>query len=210
MVNRQITGRDYHCYVNPEREIDAGALEVHGISNEFLADKPTFAAIAPDLLAFIEGGELIIHNASFDVAFLNAELEQAGREPITEFCDAVTDTLKIARDLHPGKRNSLDALCERYDIDNSARSLHGALLDTRLLAEVYLAMTRGQESLLMEVNDSETVVDVGGVPGGAVELVVIRASEDELNEHRLALDDIDKAADDGCLWQRLDSKATRS
>ncbi len=210
MVNRQITGRDYHCYVNPEREIDPGALEVHGISNEFLADKPRFADIAADFLKFIEGGELIIHNAPFDVAFLNAELENAGREPVTEFCEMVTDTLKIARELHPGKRNSLDALCERYAIDNSARTLHGALLDTRLLAEVYLAMTRGQESLLMDVDSGETISDASGVLGGDLELVVIRASDEELDEHHRALDDIDKAANDGCLWRRLDSNAVSS
>ena len=207
MVNRQITGRDYHCYVNPEREIDPGAMEVHGISNEFLADKPRFADIAPDFLKFIEAGELIIHNAPFDVAFLNAELEQTGREPVTEFCEMVTDTLKIARELHPGKRNSLDALCERYAIDNSARTLHGALLDTRLLAEVYLAMTRGQESLLMEVDGGETIADTGGALGSDLELVVIRASDDELDQHRRALDDIDKAADDGAVWTRLESDA---
>ncbi len=210
MVNRQITGRDYHCYVNPEREIDPGALEVHGISNEFLADKPRFADIAADFLKFIEGCELIIHNAPFDVAFLNAELENAGREPVTEFCEMVTDTLKIARELHPGKRNSLDALCERYVIDNSARTLHGALLDTRLLAEVYLAMTRGQESLLMDVDSGETISDASGVLGGDLELVVIRASDEELDEHHRALDDIDKAANDGCLWRRLDSNAVSS
>jgi DNA polymerase-3 subunit epsilon len=210
MVNRQITGRDYHCYINPEREIDPGAMEVHGISNEFLADKPRFVDIAADFLKFIEGGELIIHNAPFDVAFLNAELEQTGRDPVTEFCEMVTDTLKIARDLHPGKRNSLDALCERYAIDNSARTLHGALLDTRLLAEVYLAMTRGQESLLMEVDGGETIADAGGALGGDLELVVIRASHDELDQHRSALDDIDKAADNGCLWRRLDSNAVSS
>ena len=207
MVNRQITGRDYHCYVNPEREIDPGAMEVHGISNEFLADKPGFADIAADFLSFIEGGELIIHNAPFDVAFLNAELEQTGREPVTEFCEMVTDTLKIARELHPGKRNSLDALCERYAIDNSARTLHGALLDTRLLAEVYLAMTRGQESLLMEVGGGETIADTGDALGGDLELVRIRASEEELDQHRRALDDIDKAADSGSLWRRLESGA---
>ncbi|UCD69273.1 MAG: DNA polymerase III subunit epsilon [Betaproteobacteria bacterium] len=207
MVSRQITGRDYHCYVNPEREIDPGALEVHGISREFLADKPKFADIAPDFLKFIEGSELIIHNAPFDVAFLNAELEQAGREPITEFCEMVTDTLKIARELHPGKRSSLDALCERYAVDNSARTLHGALLDTRLLAEVYLAMTRGQESLLMEVENSETFIDASGALGGDVELLVICASDEEFDQHRRALDDIDKVAAEGCLWRRLDANA---
>ncbi len=208
MVNRQITGRDYHCYIDPQREIDAGALEVHGISNEFLADKPKFVDIADDFLRFIEGGELIIHNAPFDVAFLNAELEQAGREPVTAFCETITDTLKIARELHPGKRNSLDALCERYAIDNSARTLHGALLDTRLLAEVYLAMTRGQESLLMEVDGGETMVEARGTINSDLELIVIRASDDELDQHHRALEDIDQAADGGCLWKQLEPQMT--
>jgi DNA polymerase-3 subunit epsilon len=204
MINRQITGRDYHCYINPEREIDAGALEVHGISNEFLADKPKFIDVASDFLKFIEGGELIIHNAPFDVAFLNAELAQLGREPVTEFCEAITDTLKIARDLHPGKRNSLDALCERYSIDKSARTLHGALVDTRLLAEVYLAMTRGQESLLMEVDTADAAADARGVLQGDLELIVVRATIDELDQHVRQLDDIDKSAENGCLWKRLE------
>ena len=206
MVNRQITGRDYHCYINPEREIDAGALEVHGISNDFLADKPKFPDIADDFLKFIEGGELIIHNAPFDVGFLNAELGQIGLEPMTAFCEMITDTLKIARELHPGKRNSLDALCERYAIDNSTRTLHGALLDTRLLAEVYLAMTRGQESLLMDVDTGEAIADTSGVLDGDVELIVVRATEDELEQHLGQLDDIDKAADAGCLWKRLQAQ----
>lgn len=207
MINRQISGRDYHCYVNPEREIDAGAMEVHGISNEFLADKPKFADVANDFLKFIEGAELIIHNAPFDVAFLNAELEKTGREPVTEFCEAITDTLKIARELHPGKRNSLDALCERYAIDNSARTLHGALVDTRLLAEVYLAMTRGQESLLMEVDAADTAADGHGVLDGDVKLIVVRATADELQQHEHQLEDIDKTAESGCLWRRLELAA---
>jgi len=206
MVNRQVTGRDYHCYINPEREIEAGALEVHGISNEFLADKPRFADVAGDFLKFIEGGELIIHNAPFDVAFLNAELDQAGLEPVSTYCETITDTLRIARELHPGKRNSLDALCERYAIDNSARTLHGALLDTRLLAEVYLAMTRGQESLLMEVDSGDTIADARGALDADIELLVIRASDDELEQHRRTLDDIDKAADAGCMWKRLEQQ----
>jgi len=206
MVNRQISGRDYHCYINPEREIDAGAMEVHGISNDFLADKPKFADVANDFLKFIEGAELIIHNAAFDIGFLNAELGQAGLEPITAFCEMITDTLKIARDLHPGKRNSLDALCERYAIDNSARTLHGALLDTRLLAEVYLAMTRGQESLLMDVDAGNTIVDARGDMGGDFELIVIRATDEEMDQHLQQLDEIDKAAETGCLWKRLESQ----
>ncbi|MGH8677179.1 MAG: DNA polymerase III subunit epsilon, partial [Burkholderiales bacterium] len=145
VVNRRITERTFHCYVNPEREIDAGAMQVHGISNEFLADKPKFGDIAPDFIEFVEGAELIIHNAPFDVAFLDGELALIKLKPIAEYCRPITDTLKMAKELHPGKRNSLDALCERYAVDNSVRKQHGALLDARLLAEVYLAMTRGQD-----------------------------------------------------------------
>ena len=206
MINRQITGRDYHCYINPEREIEAGALEVHGISNEFLADKPKFADVMDDFLSFVEGGELIIHNAPFDVAFLDAELGQAGRDPITSYCADITDTLKMARNLHPGKRNSLDALCERYAVDNSSRTLHGALVDTRLLAEVYLAMTRGQESLLMEVDDTEDAARAQGMIEADIDLIVVRASEEELEKHFHQLDEIEKAAEDGCLWRRIDTQ----
>jgi DNA polymerase-3 subunit epsilon len=207
MINRHISGRDYHCYVNPEREIDAGAMEVHGITNEFLSDKPKFADVADDFLKFIDGAELIIHNAPFDVAFLNAELERLGREPVSQFCEAIIDTLKTARELHPGKRNSLDALCERYSVDNSSRTLHGALVDTRLLADVYLAMTRGQESLLMEVDAGEVAAETHDIVDGEVNLIVVRASSDELYQHARQLDDIDEHAGDGCLWKQLDSAA---
>lgn len=203
MVNRQVTGRDYHCYFNPEREIEAGALEVHGITEEFLADKPKFGDVVDEFLGFVEGAELIIHNAPFDVGFLNAELERVARNPITDYCEAVTDTLRLARNLHPGKRNSLDALCERYAIDNSARTLHGALVDTRLLADVYLAMTRGQESLLIEVEDANDPAHVHGGIDENVELIVIRATEAELKLHQRQLDDIDKAAESGSVWRRL-------
>jgi len=210
MINRQLTGRDYHCYINPEREIEAGALEVHGISNEFLADKPKFADIADEFLKFVEGAELIIHNAPFDVAFLNSELDQAGLDPVTTYCEGVIDTLRVARGLHPGKRNSLDALCERYAIDHSARTLHGALLDTRLLAEVYLAMTRGQESLLMEVDSGNTITEAQAVLDGGLELIVVRASDDEIALHRRTLDDIEQSADSGCIWNRLETQTPTS
>ena len=210
MINRQVTGRDYHCYINPEREIEAGALEVHGISNEFLADKPKFSDIADEFLKFVEGGELIIHNAPFDVAFLNSELDQAGMDPLNAYCEGVIDTLQIARGLHPGKRNSLDALCERYAIDNSSRTLHGALVDTRLLAEVYLAMTRGQESLLMDVDSGNSIADAQGALDGDLELIVIRASDDEIEQHHRALADIDKSAESGCLWDRLERETASS
>ena len=205
MVNRRFSGGEYHCYVDPEREIDAGALEVHGISNDFLSDKPKFSDVAGDFLRFIEGGELIIHNAPFDVAFLNAELELAGRKPITTFCETITDTLKIAKGLHPGKRNSLDALCERYGIDNTARTLHGALLDTRLLAEVYLAMTRGQESLLMDIDERTESTDTRLAIDEDLELIVLEATKEELDAHNRALEDIDAAAESGCLWKQLET-----
>jgi DNA polymerase-3 subunit epsilon len=206
MINRQFSGRDFHCYVDPEREIDAGALEVHGISNDFLSDKPKFADIVADFLQFVEGGELIIHNAPFDVAFLNAELERAGEQPITTFCETITDTLKIAKDLHPGKRNSLDALCDRYGIDNAARTLHGALLDTRLLAEVYLAMTRGQESLLIEIDEGNDSTDTRLAIEGNVELIVLPATEEELEQHYRQLEEIDAVAQSGCVWKQSETE----
>ncbi len=208
MINRQFSGRDFHCYVDPEREIDAGALEVHGISNDFLSDKPKFADVAADFLQFIEGGELIIHNAPFDVAFLNAELDLAGKPPITSFCETITDTLKIAKGLHPGKRNSLDALCDRYGVDNAARTLHGALLDTRLLAEVYLAMTRGQESLLMEIDEGHDSIDARLAFDANVELIVVPATQEELDAHQRQLEEIDCVAQSGCLWKQYDTQSS--
>lgn len=202
IVNRRFTDRHYHQYVNPEREIDAGALEVHGITTDFLADKPKFREVAKDLLAFIEGAELIIHNAPFDVAFLNHELALVEMQALGIFCPQVTDTLKMAKQLHPGKRNSLDALCERYEIDNSARSLHGALLDARLLAEVYLSMTRGQDSLLMDIGELQAPALDLAFAAGSVELIVLRASDEELLEHSRQLEDIDKASKGACVWKR--------
>jgi DNA polymerase-3 subunit epsilon len=202
IVNRRFTDRHYHQYVNPEREIDAGALEVHGITTDFLADKPKFREVAKDMLAFIEGAELIIHNAPFDVAFLNHELALIEMQALGIFCPQVTDTLKMAKGLHPGKRNSLDALCERYEIDNSARSLHGALLDARLLAEVYLSMTRGQDSLLMDMGEMQAPALDSEFAGGNVELIVLRASEEELVEHLRQIEDIDKASKGACVWKR--------
>ena len=151
LVNRRFTGNNFHRYFNPGRDSDAAALEIHGLTTEFLGDKPKFRDVAVELLDFISGAELVIHNSAFDVAFLNRELALADLKPVTDYCAGVVDTLRLARELHPGKRNNLDALCERYQIDNSARTLHGAQLDARLLAEIYLSMTRGQESLAMDV-----------------------------------------------------------
>jgi DNA polymerase-3 subunit epsilon len=205
IVNRRFTDRHYHQYVNPEREIDAGALEVHGITVEFLADKPNFRKVAKEMLEFIDGAELIIHNAPFDVAFLDHELALLELQALKNYCPQITDTLKMAKGLHPGKRNSLDALCERYQIDNSARSLHGALLDARLLAEVYLSMTRGQESLLMDMGEpSPPALDITFSTAG-VELIVVRATPEELLDHVCQLDDIDKAAKGACLWKKLEA-----
>jgi len=204
MVNRRFTERQYHQYVNPEREIDAGAMEVHGITLEFLADKPKFADVAEDFLKFVAGAELIIHNAPFDVAFLNHELAIRTLEPIQTHCTVITDTLKMAKGLHPGKRNSLDALCERYQVDNSQRTMHGALLDARLLAEVYLAMTRGQDSLLMDLGDTPAEAAEAAASMEGLELIVVRATDDELVAHAKQLQDIDKASKGACLWIALD------
>lgn len=201
VVSRRQTGHHLHKYLNPEREIDAGAAEKHGITSEFLADKPKFADIAEEFIDFVRGAELIIHNAPFDLGFLNAELERLDMVPIETICDSVIDTLKMARERYPGKRNNLDALCERYNIDNAHRVLHGALLDAELLAEVYLAMTRGQNSLMIEpepiacANNAET-----GNGSKRVPLKVLRASTDELAEHQRILTSIQNESQSKCLW----------
>lgn len=181
ILNRRITGEVFHVYLNPERDIDPGAVEVHGLTREFLEDKARFREIAPDFLRFIAGAELIIHNAPFDVGFLNAELARLDAGELTRHCLGVQDTLKLARELHPGQKNNLDALCRRYEIDNSSRALHGALLDAQLLAEVYLAMTRGQETLAIE----QVVLPASRrlQRGGPVRLRVLRASAEELAAH---------------------------
>jgi DNA polymerase-3 subunit epsilon len=204
LVNRRLTGNNFHRYLNPERDSEAAALEVHGLTTEFLRDKPKFPEIAGEFLDFVSGAELIIHNSAFDVAFLNRELDLAGLKPLAEYCAGVIDTLRIARDLHPGKRNALDALCERYQIDNSARTLHGALLDARLLGEVYLAMTRGQESLIMEVKSAAAPAAAGDAPLAGLKLVVLAATVEELADHRERLAEIDKASKGKCLWSKLE------
>jgi DNA polymerase-3 subunit epsilon len=180
IVNRRPTGATYHVYLNPEREIDAGAVQVHGLTNEFLADKPRFADIAEAFLEFARDAELVIHNAPFDVGFLNAELAKLKEGPLKRYC-TVLDTLKLAKQLHPGQKNNLDALCRRYEVDNSGRAFHGALLDAELLAEVYLAMTRGQETLGIDIaSPAETEAAVLVRRG---ELKVARASASELAAH---------------------------
>ena len=211
MENRRLTGRHLHKYVNPEREIDAGAQAVHGITLEFLADKPKFADIVDEFLEFINGAELIIHNAPFDLGFLNAELRRLDRVPVETVCNGVTDTLRMAKDLHPGKRNSLDALCERYEIDNSQRTLHGALLDTELLAEVFLSMTRGQNTLMIEPDATPRAQQgKGGQRSERKPLVVRRASADEEAAHRQVLAAIDKETKGGCIWLASDTPASAS
>ena len=207
VLNRKITGSRFHVYLNPEREIDSGAIEVHGLSNEFLADKPLFADIVDDFIAYVDGAELIIHNAPFDVGFLNAELRKLGqRREITDYC-SVLDTLALARKKHPGQRNSLDALCKRYGIDNSRRDLHGALLDAEILADVYLAMTGGQSSLVLEAEDEAPETDSSPTQrplqktrADTSKLSVLQCSNDELEAHRKRLEDIGKASGGRCLW----------
>lgn len=201
LVNRRLTGRHLHKYVNPERDIDAGAQAVHGITLEFLADKPKFGDVVDEFLEFINGAELIIHNAPFDIGFLNAELDRLGRVPVGTVCSDVTDTLKMAKELHPGKRNNLDALCERYAIDNSGRTLHGALLDTELLAEVYLAMTRGQNMLMIEPDETPPVMlGADGLVRQRKPLRVLRPNDEELAEHARLLAAIDKESKGACIW----------
>jgi DNA polymerase-3 subunit epsilon len=208
MIHRRFTGREYHRFINPERDIDEGAERVHGISREDLEGQPRFADIADELLEFIRGGELVIHNADFDVGFLEYELQlmQHPQPRISEHA-TVLDTLALAREMHPGQRNSLDALCKRYQVDASRRDVHGALIDAELLANVYLAMTGGQAALSLE---AETLVaaplpgETGpGVARVDLHLVVRRASADELREHEAFLDRIEKAANSESLWRKL-------
>ncbi|MGV0953450.1 MAG: DNA polymerase III subunit epsilon [Fluviibacter sp.] len=200
VINRRLTHKHFHQYVNPDRDIDEGAQAVHGISREFLADKPRFADISDAFLDFIAGAELVIHNAPFDVGFLNAELALLGKPPVTQFCDKVTDTLKMARDNYPGKRNSLDALCDRLDIDNSRRNLHGALLDAELLAEVFLVMTRGQDGFAMVFEESEQSIAFNADASRLQQLKIMTASENELLEHQKVLEQIQKESGGKCLW----------
>ena len=203
LVNRKLTDNRYHVYLNPDREIDAGAIEVHGISNQFLADKPRFEAVVEEFLGFVSDAELIIHNAPFDVGFLNHELSLCNHDSVIEECCAVIDTLLIARKKHPGQRNSLDALCKRYGIDNSHRELHGALLDAEILADVYLAMTGGQISLLADEQGISGNVDQEAVRKIAInrpKLKIMYCNSEEIIEHQKYLDIIDRASGGKCLW----------
>jgi len=201
LLSRRVTERTFHQYVNPERPNDEGALRVHGLTDEFLADKPKFAEVAAAFLEYVRGAEVVIHNAGFDVEFLDQELARAGRGRLADHVAGVVDTLALARELHPGKRNSLDALCERYAVDNAHRTLHGALLDARLLAEVYLAMTRGQDSLMMEL-DSPAPGSAAAVKLDASRLQVLRASAAETEAHERYLDAMEKEAGGKIVWRQ--------
>jgi len=202
---RKVSLRNFHRYLNPEREIDAGAVAIHGLTYERLQNEPKFSDIVAGFLEFIEDAELVIHNAPFDIGFLNHELELLGLPPLQ---NTVTDTLKVAREMHPGKKNSLNALCSRYEIDNAHRTLHGALLDTELLAEVYFAMTRGQKSLLGEDDAPQTRQPaVLSTDASRPKLRVLQASADELAEHAQQLAAIDKASKGDCLWLQLEGAA---
>ena len=202
MVNRRLTGKHFHCYVNPEREIDAGAQQVHGIALEFLQDKPKFADVAQAFLTFVAGGELVIHNAPFDVGFLDHELALLSLNAIHTCCAGVIDTLKLAKELHPGQKNNLDALCKRYGVDNAHRTLHGALLDAELLAEVYLAMTRGQESLMIDMSSAAQTSTTDAGVAASLPQRVLHASVEELAAHAALLADIDKECKGTCLWNK--------
>jgi DNA polymerase III subunit epsilon len=214
VVNRKFTGNTYHQYLKPDRDIDAAAIEVHGITNEFLADKPVFADVAKDFIEFVRGAELVIHNAAFDVGFINSELTrmlEAGKADggqalrIDQLC-TVTDSLVLARSLHPGQKNDLDSLCRRYSVDNAQRTFHGALLDAEILADVYLAMTGGQAVLFDDARNPATAATAVELVRRIVEkppLVVIQASAEEVAAHLAWLEEIDKKSGGRCVWKQL-------
>ena len=204
IVDRKLTGNNYHQYINPERDSEEGALQVHGLTTEFLADKPRFAEISAGFIEYIRGAEVIIHNAPFDLGFLNAEFSRLNLGNFEDYVAGVTDTLVQAKELHPGKRNSLDALCDRYGISNAHRQLHGALLDSELLADVFLAMSRGQNSLMMDADDSVAEIQVAEVDEKVPlpSIFVLKASEIELQEHDSLLNGLDKQNKQPCIWRQ--------
>jgi DNA polymerase-3 subunit epsilon len=204
LVNRKLTGRNFHYYLNPERESNEDALKVHGITNEFLQDKPKFAFIVDEFIDYIKDADIIIHNASFDIGFLNKELELAGKPAFKEHVARVMDTLAMAKEIYPGKRNSLDALCERLGVSNAARTLHGALLDAELLADVYINLTRGQDALLID-NDALTEGAAQSVKAdfSKLKLLVIEPTQDELQAHEDVMLQIDKASDGKTIWRSV-------
>jgi DNA polymerase-3 subunit epsilon len=202
IFNRKLTGNNFHRYINPERDSDEAALAVHGLTTEFLRDKPKFHEVAAELREFVQDAEVIIHNAPFDLGFLNHEFQRLGLPSFVSHCSGVIDTLVNAKEMHPGKRNSLDALCDRYGVSNAHRKLHGALLDSELLADVYLSMTRGQNSLSME-HEVETAGDGELMEAGPLgEIIVLRALEDEMAEHENVLAALDKGVKGECVWRK--------
>ena len=203
MLNRRLSGNDLHFYLNPERPSSEDAARIHGLSDEFLADKPLFASIVDELLAYLEGAEIIIHNAGFDLGFLNEELRRLQRPKFETVASRITDSLLMAREMFPGKSNSLDALCRRLEVDNSSRNLHGALLDAGLLAEVYIRITRGQESLVIDdLHGASDEASLAAVDFSAYALPVLEASADELAAHEAVLASIDKASGGKAVWRR--------
>ena len=203
LINRKLTGNNLHFYLNPERDSDEGALRVHGLTTEFLRDKPMFSAVAKELLEFVAGAEIIAHNAPFDISFLDAELARAGHQPFKKYVDSVTDTLVMAKEMFPGKRNSLDALCDRLEVDNSGRTLHGALLDAELLADVYINMTRGQDALLMDLGSpSESGIKLLQIDLSSFVLPVVAANAQELAAHDEVLIQMDKSSGGKTLWRK--------
>ena len=206
MVNRRLTGETRHVYLNPERKGDEEAIKVHGLTDAFLADKPKFAAVADDILGFLAGADVVIHNAAFDVGFLNAELKRLGRAPFHTVAAKVTDTLLMARETFPGKANSLDALCKRLEVDNAHRTFHGALLDAGLLAEVYIRLTRGQDSLVIHAGDDNRPGQALAVPQldlSGFSLPVIAPDADDIAAHEAVLKDLDKASGGKTVWRAL-------
>jgi DNA polymerase-3 subunit epsilon len=203
LLNRRLSGNDLHFYLNPERPSSEDAARIHGLSDDFLADKPLFASVADELLAYLAGAEVIIHNAGFDLGFLNAELRRLQKPKFETVAARVTDSLLMAREMFPGKANSLDALCKRLEVDNSSRSLHGALLDAGLLAEVYIRMTRGQESLVIDnLHGAHAETALAAVDFSAFALPVIAPSDDELAAHDAVLAALDKASGGKTIWRR--------
>ena len=204
---RKLTGNNLHFYFNPERDSHEDALKVHGISNEFLRDKPKFAQLSDEILDYLSDAELIIHNAAFDVGFLNKELERAGKKPLKAYVSNVIDTLAMAKEMFPGKRNSLDSLCDRLEVDNSGRTLHGALLDAELLADVYINMTRGQEALLIDAGDAptDTQTVVVQVDLSTYALPVLSANAQELAAHAEVLVQIDKSSGGKTIWRQTEA-----
>ena len=202
MVNRRLSGTHRHFYLNPERRNSEDAVRIHGLTDEFLADKPRFAQVCDELLAFLAGAEIVIHNAGFDVGFLNEELRRLGKPPITDCVGRITDSLTMAREMYPGKANSLDALCKRLEVDNASRTVHGALLDAGLLAEVYIRMTRGQNSLVIDAADAAAgELQIEPIDFAAFDLVVLRASDEEAQAHEALLAELDKASGGKTLWR---------